>query len=359
MKKQSFWHVPSMDRIGVILRRSAALVGMTLLILVGFLYGTMWICVNGPSSEARRLFVLSVRETSAAKFLANWFVSQEEIDRLEGKGGSAMGEETMDTSLIRPQDTTSPSSDSSSNGGTTDPPVRRPSDGIHIETVKGGTYTGVMMIVDDPSRVFVGTLDAYGSNAQGITLEKMMEKYGAYAGINAGGFIDVGGRGNGGTPDGLVMSGGSILWGDTETFYNCVVGFDATGILYVGNMTGQRALDLKLQSAVSFGPGPVLIQNGVAANSRGSLGGGLNPRTAIGQRSDGAILLLTVNGRQVGSLGATYDDLVDIMLSYGAVNAANLDGGSSSLMVCDGKVLNSSSSLVGDRRLPDAILVRP
>ena len=96
----------------------------------------------------------------------------------------------------------------------------------------------------------------------------------------------------------------------------------------VGRMTAQYALDIGVRDAVSFGP--ALIVNGVAANYSGS-GGGLNPRTAIGQREDGAILLLVIEGRKTSSMGATMADLIDIMLEYGAVNAVNLDGGSSSL----------------------------
>jgi len=126
----------------------------------------------------------------------------------------------------------------------------------------------------------------------------------------------------------------------------------------VGNFSGETALDRKIVTAVSFAPGPLLVVNGKAMNENGKLGGGLNPRTAIGQRSDGAILLLVVDGRQTHSLGATYDDLVDIMLSFGAVNAANLDGGSSTRMHYNGERINQCASMIGQRGLPNAILIR-
>ncbi len=95
------------------------------------------------------------------------------------------------------------------------------------------------------------------------------------------------------------------------------------------------------------------------ANASRALGDGVNPRTAIGQRADGAILLLVINGRQIDSLGATYDDLIDIMLEYGAVNASNLDGGSSSLMIHNGEYITNSAYIFGERVIATSFLVMP
>ena len=135
-----------------------------------------------------------------------------------------------------------------------------------------------------------------------------------------------------------------------------MVGIDGDGILHVGTMSPKSALDAGVRDAVSFGP--ALIINGTPCNSGGSLSGGFNPRTAIGQRSDGAMLMLVINGRSIGSLGATLDDLVSVMLDYGAVNASNLDGGASSLMMYDGGTMNNSAYVYGERVLPNAILVK-
>ena len=87
-------------------------------------------------------------------------------------------------------------------------------------------------------------------------------------------------------------------------------------------------------------------------------GGGLNPRTAIGQRADGAVLLLVIDGRQSHSLGATYKDCQQVMLDYGAVNAANLDGGSSTLMIYEGEHVNMCATLYGSRDMPTSFLVK-
>ena len=120
-------------------------------------------------------------------------------------------------------------------------------------------------------------------------------------------------------------------------------------------MTGGEALNRGVRDALSFGP--ILIVNGVPARINGT-GGGLNPRTAIGQREDGAVLLLVIDRRQANSLGASYEDVMNVLLDHGAVNAANLDGGSSSLLYYDGKYINNSSSLVGAREMPTSIIVR-
>ena len=109
-----------------------------------------------------------------------------------------------------------------------------------------------------------------------------------------------------------------------------------------------------IQYGVCFGP--VLIANGEPCDPD-KLTSGVNPRTAIGQRSDGAVLLVVIDGRQVISLGATFQDLVEIFLSYGAVNACNLDGGSSTLMWYEGDYINNCASVIGIRPVPTTFLV--
>ena len=71
------------------------------------------------------------------------------------------------------------------------------------------------------------------------------------------------------------------------------------------------------------------------------------------------MLLLVVEGRQVGSLGVSLPELAAIMASYGAVNATNLDGGASSVMLYDHTMLNRPNGLAGMRGIPSAVLVRP
>ncbi|MBR2848455.1 MAG: phosphodiester glycosidase family protein [Clostridia bacterium] len=359
-----------MNKTMTVIGRVAAITGAVLLILLIMAYSVMWILVNGPSPTARRLFVLSVKETSAGGFLADIYLADEEISEILGSNGDDTPEEAVDVSLIQiPSETDSsvPSASDSENGEITDPgngsevgsadsgEAAANDDGIEIIDIEGSTYNGKLLIISDPKRIFVGVPDRYGADASGLTVAAMIEKYDCIAGTNAGGFYDPNGNGTGGIPDGIVIYEGKILWGNLYSSYN-IAALDQNGILHVGTMTGQQAMDLGIEYAASYGP--ALVINGKACNENRTLGGGLNPRTVIGQRADGAILLLVINGRSLNSLGATYDDLVEIMLSYDAVNATNLDGGSSSIMIMDGEYLTSSAYIFGERVVATAILVK-
>ena len=192
----------------------------------------------------------------------------------------------------------------------------------------------------------------------GMQLTDLVQKYDGIAGINAGGFEDNGGRGDGGLPHGLVIYDGELVYGNESMNYN-VIGLDYNGLLHVGTMRGSEALEKEIRWGVSFvthdGLSSSLIINGEVLTS--NLGSGVNPRTAIGQRADGALLLLVLDGRSIDTLGATLEDVCSIMLEYGAVNVGNLDGGSSSVMVYGDEIINNCASVTGPRRIPTAFIV--
>lgn len=320
----------------------------TVLLLCIALYGVMFVLAKGPSPTAKNLFVLSVRETSAVGFLANLFFTEAEIAEIENQGTNIEIEDT-DTSLIEipsnpPTGQTGPQADA---WGLID----EDGDGIILEKVHGEGYSGYMMVILDPSRVIMGSkTESFGH--RGYTVAQMAEQFGAVAGINAGGFYDPNGQGNGSIPDTMVVFDGEVYYpqfGCADGF----VGIDNQNILHVGKFTAEEARQKGIQYGVGFGP--VLISNGQDV----SYVSGVNPRTGIGQRSDGAILFLVIDGRQVTSLGATYKDMADVFLSYGAVNACNLDGGSSSMMWFEGEYINSCASLIGIRPVPTTFLVLP
>ena len=309
------------------------------------------ILAYGPSLEWQRRFVATFDETSAMKFVPRIYFSEETVQSILHPEPSQAPEDPFTELAFE---------DGTQGAGSTGPTVvvgDPPADGeewLEIVDVRGPTYKGKMMLIHDPSRVIVGTLEAYGAAYHGLHLDEFIEKYGAIGGTNAGGFVDPNGTGTGGIPDGLVIRDGKIVWGYASGWYHDVVGFDANYILHVGHMYGQTALDLGLTSAVSFEPGPVLIKDGVIQSG---LVGGLNPRTCIGQTADGTILLVVIEGRRPDSLGATYTEMAHLMLSYGAVNAANLDGGSSSEMYYQGEKIIRNSSFIGTRQIPTAILI--
>ncbi len=329
-----------------------AVIGTTVGMLIVGIYALMLICTHGPSMVARDLFVLSVRETSAVGFLANMVCSRDTIAEIEEANKVEDIEGVSDSTLIQfkdKDDGKTPSGELEEEGFT---PYHEDA-GILFYKVSGSTYAGTMLVIEDPSRVFVGTSGDYRGEA-GINVPGICERYGAAAAVNAGGFEDIGGVGDGGTPLGIVISEGKLKWGNADETYN-LIGFDSNNVFVIGTMTAKQAMDRGIRDAVSFGP--FLIMDGSPLSVTG-MGGGLNPRTAIGQRADGAVLLLVIDGRQTHSLGATMNDLINVMLDFGAVNAANLDGGGSTLLYYDGEIQNNVSSIYGARGVPTAILVR-
>lgn len=85
-----------------------------------------------------------------------------------------------------------------------------------------------------------------------------------------------------------------------------------------------------------------------------------HPRTAVAILKDGKLLLVTIDGRQpTHSVGIGLDELAALLLELGAVDAMNLDGGGSTSMFLDGKVVNKPSDKEGERSVSDAILVIP
>jgi exopolysaccharide biosynthesis protein len=138
-----------------------------------------------------------------------------------------------------------------------------------------------------------------------------------------------------------------------------MVGFTREGLLLVGNYTDQELKDLKVTEALSFGPALVKDGEGVV---KGDGGWGFAPRTAIGQKEDGTVIMIVTDGRGVHGLnnvGASIRDLMNLMLKYGAVNAANLDGGSSTTMVKDGLLVNEPSDVLGERKIATSFVVMP
>ena len=344
-------HRKRKNRFGRALGRGLLLLLETLLLLVVGLYAVMFVLAKGPSPTAAREFAMTVRETSALKFLAGWYFSDEEIAAMEAAKGAGVYEGT-DVSLITMPAETAPADPEAGPQADAWGLVDDDGDGIVVERVNGKGFNGYMMVVYDASRVVMGCQpDQFGR--RGFTVEQMVQHYDAVAGINAGGFYDPGGMGDGSIPDTMVVFQGEYYYAGNGVG-NGFAGLDADHILHVGKMSRADMEAAGIRYGVCFGP--ALVVNGEAADVS-TLTSGLNPRTAIGQRSDGAILLLVIDGRQATSAGARYQDLVNIMLAYGAVNACNMDGGSSSLMYFNGEYLNNKAFVVGERTIPTTWLV--
>jgi exopolysaccharide biosynthesis protein len=327
-------------------------------------YFTLWTICHGPSKAARDLFVSTILETGQMKFLASWYFSEDEILAITDRNGMGKTEEDVNPDLIE-----IPTVDENNENQEFD------IDGIELVEISGRSFFAKLLIINDPSRVKLSTIypwSDFNKSKYGETLEQLVQRGDYAAGINGGEYYSEGNWG--GIPKGLVVCGGVIQYNAPQAG-DVMVGFTQNNILMIadiGNMSAEQAeqfvADNQIRDAVSFkdiddgdnNHFTKLIINGTSREISGS-GSGANPRTVIGQRADGAVLMLVTDGRgAAGHLGATAQDLISIMQEYGAVNAANLDGGSSSAMYYNGAYEMTSVTLyysTSSWRLPTAFVV--
>lgn len=330
----------------------------------GGAYFTLWTICHGPSKAARDLFVSTILETGQMKFLASWYFSEDEILAITDRNGMGKTEENVNPDLIE-----IPTVDENNENPEFD------IDGIELVEISGRSFFAKMLIINDPSRVKLSTIypwSDFNKSKYGETLEQLVQRGSFVAGINGGEYYSEGNWG--GIPKGLVVCDGVIQYNSPQAG-DVMVGFTQDNILMIadiGNMSVEQAQqfvsDNQIRDAVSFkdiddgdnNHFTKLIINGTSREISGS-GSGANPRTVIGQRADGAVLMLVTDGRgAAGHLGATAQDLISIMQEYGAVNAANLDGGSSSAMYYNGAYEMTSVTLyysTSSWRLPTAFVV--
>lgn len=362
-------------------------------------YATLWVICHGPSEAAKNLFVSTILETGALKFLATWYFTDEEIIAITNRNSMAQISEDVNTGMIFAQASGGNGGSSANASGNAGSGLERPDldgsglgvidadrvdpgspgpdedpDGIKIVEIAGRSFRAKLMIVNDPSRIKLTTIYPWSDeehSKDGKTLDKLVTEGGYLAGINGGEYYSSGNWG--GIPKGLVVCGGQIQY-NVPKKGDVMIGFNKDNILVVkdiGNMTAEQVETMveeeRIRDAVSFkdvkgnnNHFTKLIINGKAREINGN-GSGANPRTAIGQKADGTVLMLVTDGRGAsGHLGATAADLISIMQEYGAVNAANLDGGSSSAMYYDGAYEMTSVTLyysTSSWKLPTAFVV--
>lgn len=355
--------------LGRIIRRFFLLLFTVIFLVVGALTLVMRHIFDGPSEEAKRVLTMSLLEPSATKWIPGLFMDQSEVDAIQNAGKDQLADEATDLSQIVINRGSSISSENSHEWDNYP-------DGIRIEEYRGNTFTAHIMVIKDPSRVSLGASYNYnGSNASGfstsnpgVRVNQVMDNYPEVtAVINAGAFNDDGTANAtvGSVPAGLTVSGGKVV---SDQYKDLVpekgfAGFNTDDVLVVAqSMTSAQAMEQNIRDGCEFGP--VLIINGEVNQGVYSGNSGYNPRTAIGQRQDGAVIFVCADGRQAGSIGATYKDIIDIMQEYGAYNACNMDGGSSTIMYyrdTTGTVsrINSYSVLQSEpRRMPDFWMVK-
>jgi len=221
--------------------------------------------------------------------------------------------------------------------------------GILIVEITGPEYKGKLAIVRDPSMLDLELTDAEG---YGRSIEEYGAREGVLLAINASGFYDPEGTSPGDTPSGLVIADGIERFETAGNEYQAI-GIDYDNCLRIGKTLPWD----EIRDAVEFYP--CLIANG-EKNAEGTMGMGIQPRTALGQTADGTLLMLVIDGRQpTHSIGAAISDCREILYRYHCWNAENLDGGSSSIMWYKGSIITScSSSRTGGRLLPNAWVIK-
>lgn len=301
-------------------------------LLVTALSIIMNVVFNGPYPNARNILAMSLLEPSGTKWIPALFIGQDGVDEILNNNAAGDLSGNISSGVSGGSVVVIPSQGNSADPGSEwkDYP-----DGIRIENVSGDTYSAYVMVIRDPSKVYMATSsDHFDPSIPGTRIHNQIETEGAIAAINAGAFFDNGTSSAvvGSYPEGLVVAGGEVRWNSGKAPEEGFVGFNKDNILVVAqSMTADQAMELNIRDGCCFGP--VLIMDGQVNISVYNSDSGFNPRTAIGQRADGAVLFVCIDGRQAGSLGGTYKDMIDIMVEYGAVNACNLDGGSSTVML--------------------------
>ena len=292
---------------------------------------TVLFLLYGPYNGFRDWLVTTAMGTMNHQYLATTFYNMDRIEEILSHHSTVEPVFDTDTSLI--------TADENEYIDDYDREIldRNKNDAYKIIEIDEDGYSGYLAAVYDPSKIKV----TYSKNL-GVTgeyLVDMAKREGAVLAINGGGFVDIEGKSNGGQALGTVISNGKIVSNYGRSHYGGgIVGFTNDNKLYLGKISANEAIAMGIRDAVEFGP--FLIVNGKSSFINGNGGYGVHPRTAIAQRKDGIVLFLVIDGRSLKSKGADMNDLVKILLRYHAYNASNLDGGNSSVMVVNDKIIN-------------------
>ena len=301
----------------------------------------------GFSSKLQTLWVTTAMTTMSHKWLATSIISEEKINEIMTKeyiddtGYDTIIEEfiipDIGDYLIYNEFEYIKENSYEYNG------YEKLEEGLFLKNVQGIGWKGYILLVSNP--LDVSLTDTPKQGVSGTTVKKMVENTGAVAGINGGGFNDGPNYdSNGGTVAGLLIIDGKLInpnYDDNNFEYN-MIGFNSQGKLILRHCTADWAMQNDIQNAVSFSP--FLIVNGEGTIKQGTGGWGIAPRTALGQRETGEVLFLVIDGRQPAwSIGVDIKVLQDVLLEEKCINAAMVDGGSSTVMVYNNEFVNKPS----------------
>ena len=327
----------------------------TLCFIYIFCFSFFLLLFYGPFDSFKEFWITSAMTTMSHKYLATFIYSDDYIQQV-----------LQENSIIEVDEITNPDEIKFRKYTTTiyrnqyEKAILQKDEGndlYKVINVSGKGYQGFLVAIYDPSRIHIATTQYLGVTGESILT--VSEREGAIIAMNAGGFYDPDWNSNGALPHGTVFSNGEIVSDYTDANVGGgFIGFTNENKFILGSMSKYEAKEMGMRDAVEFGP--FLIINGKRSFVKGNGGWGIAPRSAIGQRQDGIVLFLVINGRRANSIGADMIDLCDIMENYGAYNAANLDGGSSSELVINGEIINTpvAGGSNGLRNMPTFWIVK-
>ena len=239
-----------------IVLRTVLVLMTVILMAVAALYMVCNLIFNGPSESARNVLTMSMLESSGMKWFPAIFIGEDMVAEIQRNDAQALPEDISDPIQIQ-IDT------GSAIGGSSDEWKDYP-DGIRIEEVHGDTYNAYVMIIRDPSQVYMATSsETFSKDIPGTRINEQIETEGALAAINAGAFFDNGTSSPmvGSVPEGLVIAGGEVVWNSGAAPEEGFAGFNRDNVLVVAKtMTAEKAQELGIRDGCCFGP--VLIMNG-------------------------------------------------------------------------------------------------
>ena len=311
-----------------------------------FILGTIGIfsvlfLLYGPFSAFRDWYITTAMTTMTHQYLATWFFDDDVIEHVLNNNQIIETDKISNPDLI---------DKSLANKTTYENEYERQilerdekNNDYKIIEIKGKGYSGYLVAIYEPERIKTVVTKKLGTSGQYLT--KMAADNDALIAINGGGFDDPNFNSTGGSPLGLTICSGKEATSKSYSGAGGIIGFDKDDRILLGKMTTSQVTKANIRDCVTFGP--FLIVDGVPSKVLGNGGWGSAPRSAIGQRKDGIVLFLVVDGRTVTRPGADMDDLIEVMQRYGAINAANLDGGTSSVLVVNDTIVNDPIDSTG------------
>ncbi len=326
---------------------SIALIVVDVMVLICFFLA------YGPFSFFRDYLVTTAMTTMNHRYFAYVLYSEEMVEKVLANNTIIESDSPTDTSKIN----TKPVADTGTYESIYEEQVLKrdnKNDVYKLVNISGSTWKGYMVVVYDASKLKLIFSKKFGGG--GEYLSTMAKNNNALVAMNASGVFTKYGNRNTGT---TILDGKIKYVGKSINKGGGLIGFTKDNVLMLTKKTASEAIKDGMDRAVEFGP--FLIVNGQESEFKGNGGWGIANRSAIGQRQDGIVLLLCIDGRSKDSLGISMTELKDIFVRYKAYNAANLDGGGSSAMYVNGKLVNTpvGYGYSGERYLPNAWMVLP